>query len=141
MKELGMVLAGLIIGGFLGWLTGIAQVFTARAGINRNSFILACDCEGVIVLKKIAIVISSMLLGIFGGAAVGWLIGRTIYFFKVELPYRDLHLPPGEFQAATCGLSTSIAITTLYLLIPAGIVLGSVIGFGVGMAQENSEHE
>lgn len=24
MKELGMVLAGLIIGGFLGWLTGIA---------------------------------------------------------------------------------------------------------------------
>lgn len=85
-------------------------MFTARAGINRNSFILACDCEGVIVLKKIAIVISSMLLGIFGGAAVGWLIGRTIYFFKVELPYRDLHLPPGEFQAATCGLSTSIAI-------------------------------
>ena len=93
------------------------------------------------MLKRIGIVISSMLLGIFGGAAVGWLIGRTIYFFEVELPYRDLHLPPGEFQAATCGLSTSIAMTTLYLLIPAGIVLGSVIGFGVGMAQENSEPE
>ena len=80
--------------------------------------------------------ISSMLLGIFGGAAVGWLIGRTIYFFEVELPYRNLHLPPGEFQAATCGLSTSIAITTFYMLIPAGIFLGSLIGFGVGMAQE-----
>ncbi len=116
-------------------------MFTARAGINRNSFILACDCEGVIVLKKIAIVISSMLLGIFGGAAVGWLIGRTIYFFKVELPYRDLHLPPGQLQAATCGLSTSIAITTLYLLIPAGIVLGSIVGFGIGMAQEIDRQE
>jgi hypothetical protein len=87
------------------------------------------------MLKRIAIVISSMTLGIFGGAAVGWLVGRTIYFFNIELPYRDLHLPTGEFQAATCGLSTSIAITTLYLLIPAGIVLGSVIGFGVGMRQ------
>src|SRR5262245_21907553 len=32
------------------------------------------------MLKRIVIVISSMLLGIFGGAAVGWLIGRTIYF-------------------------------------------------------------
>ena len=89
------------------------------------------------MLKKIVIVICSMSLGIFSGAAVGWLIGRTIYFFEVELPYRDLHLPPGEFQAATCGLSTSIAITTLYLLIPAGIVFGSVIGIGVGMAQES----
>jgi len=92
------------------------------------------------MLKKIAIVISSMSLGIFGGAAVGWLIGRTMYFFEVELPYRDLHLPPGEFQAANCGLSTSIAMTTFYLLIPAGCVLGSVIGFGVGMAQERGRH-
>jgi len=91
------------------------------------------------MLKRIAIVMSSMMLGVFGGAAVGWLVGRTIYFLKVELPYRDLHLPPGEFQAATCGLSTSIGITTLYLLIPAGIVLGSVIGFGVGMAQEKDD--
>src|SRR5262245_26783915 len=113
-----------------------SPVFMARASINRNNFIPACEYEGVIVLKKIAIVISSILLGIFGGAAVGWLIGRTIYFFEVEVPYRDLHLPPGEFQAATCGLSTSIAMTTFYLLIPTGIVLGSVIGFGVGMAQE-----
>jgi hypothetical protein len=117
------------------------QVFMARARINRNNFIPAFDREGVIVLKKIAIVISSMLLGIFGGASVGWLTGRAIYFFEVELPYRDSHLPPGEFQAATCGLTTSIAMTTLYLLIPAGIVLGSVIGFGVGMAQENDEPE
>src|SRR5262245_30154589 len=99
----------------------------ARTRINRNNFTSACDCKGVIVLKKIAIVISSMLLGIFGGAAVGWLIGRTIYFFEVELPYRDLHLSPGEFKAATCDLSTSIEMTTFYLLIPAGIVLGSVI--------------
>ena len=77
-----------------------------------------------------------MLLGACGGSAVGWLVGRVIYFFKVELPYKDLHLPPGVFQAETCGISTSIAMTTFYLLIPTGIVLGSVIGFGVGMAQE-----
>ncbi|HEY9431112.1 MAG TPA: hypothetical protein VI260_06430 [Blastocatellia bacterium] len=93
------------------------------------------------MLKRIVIVISSISLGILGGAAVGWLIGRTIYFFEVELPYGNLHLPPVEFQASTCGPSTSIAMTTLYLLIPAGIVLGSVIGFGVGMAQENDEPE
>jgi hypothetical protein len=91
------------------------------------------------MLQKVAVVISSMLLGIFGGGAVGWLIGRTIYFFEVELPYKDLHLPPGEFQAATCGLSTSIGMITLYLLIPAGVVLGSVIGFGVGMRQRYEE--
>jgi hypothetical protein len=90
--------------------------------------------------KRIAIVISSILLGVFGGAAVGWLVGRAIYFFEVELPYRDLHLPPGQLQAATCGLSTSIAITTGSILIPAGIVLGSLIGFKVGMAQKNYEN-
>jgi len=91
------------------------------------------------MLKKIAIVISSMLLGIFFGSAVGWLIGRAIYFFAVELPYRDLHLPPGEFQAATCGLSTSIAITTGTILIPAGVVIGSVAGFEFGMRQADEE--
>ncbi|MGE0131635.1 MAG: hypothetical protein AB7U82_26430 [Blastocatellales bacterium] len=84
------------------------------------------------MLKKIAIVVSSMLLGVCGGGAVGWLIGRAIYFFRVELPYRDLHLPPGEFQAATCGLATSIAILTLYLVM-SGVVLGLVAGFGIGM--------
>jgi len=91
------------------------------------------------MLKRIAIVISSMLLGVFGGACVGWLVGRAVYFFEVELPYRDLHLPLGEFQAATCGDSPSIALTTFYILIPAGIVLGSVIGFGIGMAQEKDD--
>jgi hypothetical protein len=49
-----------------------------------------------------------MALGVIGGAAVGWLIGRTIYFFEVELPYRDLHLPPGQLQAAACGISTVV---------------------------------
>lgn len=93
------------------------------------------------MLKRVVIVISSMLLGIFGGAAVGWLVGRTIYFFEVELPYRDLHLPPGQLQAMTCGISTSIAITTGVILIPAGIVLGSVIGFVVGMTQGNDVSE
>jgi hypothetical protein len=48
-------------------------------------------------------------------------------------------LPPGQLQAATCGLSTSIAITTGAILIPAGILLGSLIGFVVGMAQETDE--
>jgi hypothetical protein len=102
--------------------------------------IAAFYCEVSSMLKRVVIVISSTLLGIFGGAAVGWLIGRTIYFFEVELPYRDLHLPPGQLQAATCGLSTSIAITTGAILIPAGIVLGSLIGFKVGMAQKNYEN-
>jgi hypothetical protein len=88
-------------------------VFVGRAGINRNRSAWTCNSEVVTVLKKIAIVISSMLLGVCCGGAVGWLAGRTIYFFEVELPYRDLHLPPGEFKAATCGLSTSIVLTTL----------------------------
>ncbi len=91
------------------------------------------------MLKKIAIVISSMFLGIFVGGAVGWLFGRTIYFFKVELPYRDSHLPPGQFQAVTCGLSTSITMTTFYLLIPAGIFLGLLLGVFFGIKQTDDE--
>jgi hypothetical protein len=83
------------------------------------------------VLKKIAIVISSMLLGIFGGAAVGWLIGRTVYFFVAELPNRNLS--PEQYSMATSGLNLSIGMLTFFVLIPAGVVLGSVFGFGFGM--------
>ena len=89
------------------------------------------------MLKKIAIVISSMLLGIFGGAAVGWLIGRAVFFFAAELPNRNL--PPEQYSAATCGLNLSIGMLTFFVLIPAGVVLGSAFGFGVGMRQTNED--
>ena len=91
------------------------------------------------MLKKIAITVCSMLLGACGGSAVGWLVGRVIYFFKVELPYKDSHLPPGVFQAETCGISTSIAMTTFYELIPAGIFLGFVFGFVFGVRHTDEE--
>jgi hypothetical protein len=85
------------------------------------------------MLKRVAIVISSMLLGICGGGAVGWLAGRTIYFFVAELPNRNLS--PEQYSMATCGLNLSIGLLTFFVLIPAGVVLGSVFGFGFGMKQ------
>ena len=112
-------------------------VFMAGARINRNNFIPVCDCEGVIVLKKIAIVIGSMLLGVCGGSAVGWLIGRTIYFFVAELPNRNLS--PEQYSMATCGLNLSIGMLTFFVLIPAGVVLGSIFGLGLGMKQAYEE--
>jgi hypothetical protein len=87
------------------------------------------------MLKKIATVVSAMALGVFGGASVGWLFGRAIYFFVAELPNRNLS--PKQFTMATYGLNLSIEMLTFFVLIPAGIVLGSVIGVRVGMAQEN----
>jgi len=89
------------------------------------------------MLKRIAIIISSMLLGICCGSAVGWLVGRTIYFFVVELPNRNL--PPEQYSTATCGLNLSIGMLTFFVLIPAGVVLGSVFGFGFGMKQTYEE--
>lgn len=89
------------------------------------------------MLKKISIVISSIALGVFGGGAVGWLVGRTIYFFATELPNRNL--TPEQFRLADCNLRYAIGTLTLFVLIPAGVILGSVIGFGVGMAQEKDD--
>jgi hypothetical protein len=89
------------------------------------------------MLKRIAIVISSILLGILGGGAVGWLVGRTIYFFAAELPNRNLS--PEQFTMATCGLNLSIGMLTFFVLIPVGVVLGSAIGFGFGMRQTDEE--
>jgi hypothetical protein len=89
------------------------------------------------MLKKIAIVISSMLLGVFCGGAVGWLVGRTIYFLVAELPNRNLS--PEQYTMATCGLNLSIGMLTFLVLIPAGAVLGSVFGFGFGMRQKDEE--
>ncbi len=113
------------------------QVSMTRARMNRNNFIPACDCEGVIVLKKIAIVISSTMLGVCCGGAVGWLVGRTIYFFVAELPNRNL--PPELYSMETCGLNLSIGMLTFFVLIPAGVVLGSVFGLGLGMRQKDEE--
>ena len=59
----------------------------------------AKTCGALTMLKRIAIVISSMSLGIFGGAAVGWLIGRTIYFVVAEFPNRNLS--PELYSMAT----------------------------------------
>jgi hypothetical protein len=87
------------------------------------------------MLKKTAIIISSMLLGVLGGGAVGWLAGRTIYFFVAELPNRNLS--PEQFTMASCGLNLSIGMLTFFVLIPAGVVLGSAFGFGIGMRQPN----
>ena len=112
-------------------------VVMARPRINRNNFIPACDCEGVIVLKKIAIVISSMFLGVCCGGAVGWLVGRTIYFFVAELPNRNLS--PEQYSMATCGLNLSIGMLTFFVLIPAGVIFGSAFGFGFGMRQTHEE--
>ena len=84
-------------------------------------------------MLKIAIVISSMLLGCFCGSAVGWLIDRTIYFFLAELPNRNLS--PEQFTVATCGLNLSIGMLTFFVLIPVGVVLGSAAGFGFGVSQ------
>jgi hypothetical protein len=95
------------------------------------------DCEVVTMLKKIAIVTGSMLLGVFGGAAVGWLVGRAIYFFVAELPNRNLS--PEQFTMATCGLNLSIGLLTFFVLIPVGIVLGSAFGFRIGMRQTDEE--
>lgn len=89
------------------------------------------------MLKKIAIVISSMLLGVFGGGAVGWLVGRTIYFFVAELPNRNLS--PEQFTMATCGLNLSIGMLTFFVLIPAGAILGSAFGFRFGMKEKVEE--
>jgi hypothetical protein len=89
------------------------------------------------MLKKITIVISSMLLGVFGGGAVGWLAGRTIYFFATELPNRNL--PPEQFRLADCNLRYAIGTLTSFVLIPAGVVLGSAFGFRFGMKEKDEE--
>jgi hypothetical protein len=113
------------------------QVFRARARINFNNFTPACDCEGVIVLKKIAIVISSMLMGIFGGAAVGWLIGRAVFFFAVELPNRNL--PPEQLAIATSDQGVGVGVLTFFFLIPTGVAMGAGAGLWIGMRQVNDE--
>jgi len=89
------------------------------------------------MLKRMAIVISSILLGICGGGAVGWFVGRTIYFFVAELPNRNLS--PEQYSMATCGLNLSIGMLTFFILIPVGVVLGSVAGVGFGLRQTDEE--
>jgi hypothetical protein len=106
-------------------------MFVKRAVIKR------LDYEVAAMLRKIAIVVGSVLLGVCCGSAVGWLVGRTIYFFVVELPNRNL--APEQYSTATCGLNLSIGMLTFCVLIPAGVVLGSVFGFGFGMKQTYEE--
>jgi len=95
------------------------------------------DYEVAAMLRKIAIVVGSVLLGVCCGGAVGWLVGRTIYFFVAELPNRNLS--PEQYSMATCGLNLSLGTLTFFVLIPAGVVLGSVFGFGFGMRQTYEE--
>jgi hypothetical protein len=89
------------------------------------------------VLKKIAIVISSMLLGVCGGSAVGWLIGRTIWFFVAKLPNRNLS--PEQFAIATFDQGFGVGVLTFFFLIPMGIALGAGAGLWIGMRQVNEE--
>lgn len=113
------------------------RVFARRARINRNRLAGTYDCQVVTMVRKIAIVISSMLLGICCGGVVGWLVGRTIYFFVAEFPNRNLS--PEQYSTATCGLDLSIGMLTSFVLIPVGVVFGSVYGFGFGMRQTHEE--
>jgi len=106
-------------------------MFVRRAVIKR------LDYEVAAMLRKIAIVVGSVLLGVCCGGAVGWLVGRTIYFFVAELPNRNL--PPELYSMETCGLNLSIGMLTFFVLIPAGVVLGSVFGLGLGMRQKDEE--
>ena len=106
-------------------------MFVRRAVIKR------LDYEVAAMLRKIAIVVGSVLLGVCCGGAVGWLVGRTIYFFVAELPNRNL--PPELYSMETCGLNLSIGMLTFFVLIPAGVVLGSVFGLRLGMRQKDEE--
>jgi hypothetical protein len=89
------------------------------------------------VLKKIAIIISSMLLGVCGGSAVGWLIGRTLWFFVAELPNRSSS--PEQFAIATFDQGFGVGVLTFFFLIPMGIALGAGAGLWIGMRQVNEE--
>lgn len=91
------------------------------------------------MLKRIAIVISSMLLGGCLGSAIGWLAGRTLWFLAAELPNR--HLAPEQFTMATCGLDLSIGMLTFLILMPIGFGLGVGAGGWIGIRQVNEETE
>jgi len=91
------------------------------------------------MLKKIAIVVSSMLLGGCLGSAIGWLAGRTIWFLAAELPNRNLS--PEQFDMATCGLNLSIGMLTFLILMPVGFGLGVGAGGWFGMSQVSEEAE
>ena len=91
------------------------------------------------MLKKIAIVVGSMLLGGCLGSAVGWLVGRTLWFLAAELPNRNLS--PEQFTMATCGLNLSIGMLTFLVLIPIGLGLGMGAGGWIGMWQVSEDAE
>ena len=91
------------------------------------------------MLKKIAITVCAMLLGACGGSAVGWLIGRTIYFFMAELPNRNLS--PEQFAIATVDKGFGVGVLTFFFLIPIGIAMGAGAGFRIGMREVNEEVE
>ena len=91
------------------------------------------------MLKKITIVISSTLLGVCGGSAVGWLVGRTIFFFAAELPNRNL--PPEQLAIAMVDQGLGVGVLTFFFLIPVGIALGAGAGLWIGMRQVNVESE
>jgi hypothetical protein len=91
------------------------------------------------MLRRVAIIISSILLGIFGGAAVGWLIGRAAFFFAAELPNRNL--PPEQFAIAAFDQGFGVGVLTFFFLIPIGIAMGAGAGLWIGMRQVNDEAE
>lgn len=89
------------------------------------------------MLKKIAITICSTLLGACGGSAVGWLIGRTIYFFIAELPNRNL--PADQFAIVAFDKGFGVGLLTFSLFIPIGIAVGAGTGLWIGMRESDYE--
>ena len=78
-------------------------------------------------MKKIAVMraFSVLLCGI-AGAVLGWLIGYANYFFTEILPFRNASDGERIFHALDGGVA--IAILTLYLLMPIGGLVGSLVG-------------
>ena len=61
-----------------------------------------------------------------GGAVFGWLTGYSVYYFTEVLPFRNAPDPERVFHAIDGGVP--IAILTLWVLIPGGAIIGSLIG-------------
>src|SRR5215510_8030831 len=89
------------------------------------------------MLKKIAITVCAMLLGACGGSAVGWLIGRSIYFFIAELPNRNL--PEDQFAIDAFDKGFGVGLLTFFFLIPMGIAVGAGAGLWIGMSESVDE--
>lgn len=67
----------------------------------------------------IGVTLSTLFGGVLG-VLICYYAGKLTHYFMIELPNR--HLEPWVVSASTCGLSTSIGITTFLAMIPSAIV-------------------